>query len=438
MLRKFLCVRTVKTVAQDCLPRKVVSMSLSTLRWTTLVTMLIVMLPGCGYFGGAASDEDSDLTAMDGDKASSVDDAANALSMDSLPDAQALELKLDVGARFPLMKTVETRLTQNDKSGISVNTSRVEMMLSLVVDEVRPDGSKVLTARYHRVQYDQDVAGKRVSYSSERSTEPVPTEALLYSGLANNGFSFRLGPNNKIVELMGFNDFLHRCLRNVPPDQAASVQQQLEAIKSQDGIANFIDESIGLLPYSDDPAHPAVAVKVGMNWDLEARRIDVPIPMVATMKCMLKELNKHSAEITMVGSIKGPPNLVKMFAADGEVSIFVRGGNCTGSCLVDRATGMPMRSEINRSLDMIVETHDGNKIQQNKSTLSTITSFLDQNPRSTQSSERPLQTPARVTQASEKRTTGSEDDADPHVNLLKNAFGERNRPVGPAGSRPKF
>jgi Family of unknown function (DUF6263) len=415
-------------------------MSLATLRRTTLVTMLFVSLSGCGYFGGgAASDDDSDISDLDGNKAGSLDDASDAISMDALPAAGALELKLNVGARFPLLKTVENRLTQNDKSGISINTSRSEMMLSLVVDEVRPDGSKVLTARYHRVHYDQDVAGKRVSYSSERPNEPVPDEALLYAGLANNGFSFRLGPNNKIVELIGFNDFLRRCLRNVPQQHLVKVQQQLEATKSEDGIANFIDESIGLLPYSDNPAHPAVSVKEGMNWDLEARRIDVPIPMVVSMKCMLKELNKHSAEIMLVGTIKAPPDFVRMIAGDAELKILVRGGNCTGSCTVDRVTGLPMRSEIRRNLDMLVATPDGQKIQQNKLTISTITSFLDQNARPASSFERQMGTTEKIFPPSEKTAANSDDQSIQHTNFIKGAFeGDSTRANGPAGSRPRF
>ena len=246
------------------------------------------------------------------------------------------------------------------------------------------------------------------------------------------------------MELIGFNDFLRRCLRNVPQQNMSAVQQQLEATKSEDGIANFIDESIGLLPYSDDPTHPAVAVKEGMNWDLETRRIDVPIPMIVTMKCMLKELNRNTAEITMVGSIKGPPNLVTMIAADGEVKVFVRGGNCTGSCMVDRATGLPTRSQIQRNLDMVVETQDGQRIQQEKVTLSTITSFLEQNQNSKLrspplSAEKQLHTSEKLFQYSEKPTAKSDDLTVQHTNFLKNAFGgDHTRPVGPAGSRPKF
>ena len=368
------------------------TMSFVTLRWMTLATMLFVGLTGCSYFSGAATDDESELTELEnGEKDDSKDGANNEIAMESLPEEGEFELKLSVGDRFPLLKTVEQRLTQTDKSGASVNTSRTEMMLSLVVDEVLMNGRKKLTVHYHRVQYEHDIRGKRVAYSSERPSETVPTEALLYAGLANNGFSFWLGPENKIVELIGFNDFLKRCLRNVPSQHVASVQQQLESTRSEDGIANFIDESIGLLPYSDDPKHTSVAVKVGASWDLEPRRTESPIPMIATMKCVLKEFSGSSAEIIMTGRISGPPNLITMRGSDGDMKVFVRGGHCTGSCQVDRKTGLPTKSQLQRYLEMVMELPDGQRVQQNKETLSTVTSFLDQSQKPASNSDDQVQ-----------------------------------------------
>ena len=362
--------------------------------------MLVLSLSGCGFFGGAAIDEDADLTELEGTRAKLADAE---ISMDALPEEHELELKLKVGDRFPLMKTVEQRLTQKDNAGVNVNTSKTEMMMSLVVDEVQADGRKKLTVRYHRVQYDQDIRGQRISYSSDRSTEPVPTEALLYAGLANNGFAFWLGVNNKIVELIDFNDFLKRCLHSVPPQHIAAVQQQLETMKTEDGIANFIDESIGLLPYSEDPLHPAVAVKEGTSWDLEPRQTEQPIPTRTTMKCTLKDLSTNSAEIVLLGRIAGPGSVVTMRGTDGDMRIFVRGGQCEGTVQVDRQTGLPTRSQMKRYLEMMIEMPDGQRIQQSKETLSTITSFLNQ-------SQKPSAGSDGAVQQTQFQKTGSGDD----------------------------
>ncbi len=355
-------------------------MSLAALRWTTLFTILFMSLSGCGYFRGAASDEDSDLTDLDDiEKAQPLDRETTAAAVQELvPQEGVLELKLKVDDRFPLSKTVEQRLTQTDSNGINVSTSQTEMMLSLVVDEVLPDGRKRMTVHYHRVNYMQDIRGRKVSYSSDRPGEPIPPEALLYAGLANNGFSFWVGPNNKVMEVVGFNDFLRRCLRSVPSHHVAAVQQQLEATKGEDGIANFIDDSIGLLPYSNDPEHPGVAVKEGTRWELEPRRTEAPIPMLVTTECMLKELTASSAEILLTGRINGPPEPVLMRGAGGNMKVLVRGGYCTGTCRVDRKTGLPTQSQLHRELELAMELPDGQTVRQNKVTVSTIKSFLSQ------------------------------------------------------------
>jgi hypothetical protein len=74
---------------------------------------------------------------------------------------------------------------------------------------------------------------------------------------------------------------------------------------------------------------------------------------------------------------------------------------------------------------MVMRTQDGQEIQQTKETVSTITSFLDQNPKSPVNSAKP--------------DSGSDEQALQQTNFLKSAFGtESRRPVGPAGSRPKF
>ncbi len=367
-------------------------MSVKTIRWTTLAAMFFISLGGCSYFQNGGVDDDADLTDMDDvEKAEPSDRIETAMAKESRPAEGQLELKLKVGDQFPLSKTVEQRLTQTDKDGVTVSTSQTDMMLSLIVDKVQPDGRKQMTVRYHRVNYRQDIRGQQITYSSTNQVEPIPPEALLYSGLADNWFSFWVGPNNKVVETVGFNDFLRRCLRNVPAQYVAVVQQQLETTKTEDGIANFIDDSIGLLPYSTDPDHPAVAVKEGSHWDLEPRRTDAPFPMLTTTRCLLKELSPISAEILISGQISGPPAGVTVHSPDGDLKILVKGGHSTGTCRVDRKTGLPTQSQVMRYLELAMQLPDGQRIQQNKETVSTITSFLEQTPQSASNANRRVQ-----------------------------------------------
>lgn len=364
-------------------------MPFSVLRFGLLSLLLFTgSIAGCGYFQKAESDADDEFADFDKDEKS--DDAGDRDSTSKIAKVTEgeLELKLQVGQRFPFQKKIEQRLTQGDGlGGMLVNRSLVEMMMSLVVDEVR-DGNKLLTVRYHRVHYGHNIAGRTVEYNSE-SNEPVPTEALVYSGLKNNGFSFWIGPDNRVVELVGFPEFLQRCVQNVPPMHRDTVMRQLEGTHGEDGLSNFVDDGIGLLPYSDDPRHPAVAVKVGSSWDLKPRRSEGAVPISIVTRCVLKSLTDTSAEIGLLGKISGSSTPVASHEASRNgMQIVIKGGHCAGSCTIDRRTGLPTQSEVNRYLELTVKLPDGKEIPQRKEVLTTTTSFLDQGSRETAAATR--------------------------------------------------
>lgn len=351
-------------------------MPFTAVRLSVLPALLFfVSLPGCNYFQGRTSDADADLAELEDDDTRALDSESKRSEASAEGE---LELKLKVGDRFPLTKRVEQRLTQADGQGrLSVYRSLTEMLLSLSVDEVR-DGNKLLSVRYHRVRYGHNFAGKTVDYSSDSPQQTIPPEALAYAGLHDNSFSFWIGPDNRVLELVGFAEFLQRCVRNVPPQHRQSVMAQLEGTHSEKDLSNFIDDGIGLLPYSNNPNHPAVAVKVGSAWDLKPRTSEGPIPMLVTTRCVLKDLTDSTAEISLIGKIAGDRAPVVVRDGTREMKVFVRGGHCSGTCKIDRRTGLPTNSMINRYLDMTVQMADGSEIQQRKDTLTSISSFLDQ------------------------------------------------------------
>lgn len=345
-------------------------------RSAVLMALLVIVLPGCGYFQSADADVDDETADFDAEEVLDPD-AEEKTAGDSEVVEGELELKLKVGDRFPLVKRIDQRLQQGDgQGGMLTNRSMLEMLLSLVVEEER-DGNKRLSVRYHRIKYGHNIAGRSVEYNSDNAG-PVPTEALVYAGLKDNGFSFWIGPDNRVTELVGFQDFLQRCLRDVPTAFRNQVLRQLEGTQSEDGLANFVDDGIGLLPYSNDPQHPAVAVKVGSTWELKPRRSEGPIPMNVTTRCVLKNLTEKSAEISLVGRIIGTARPVAYNDGARSMQILLKDGHCAGQCTIDRRTGLPTQSEVSRYMEMTVTLPNGVEIPQRKEVLTSITSFLDQ------------------------------------------------------------
>ncbi len=344
------------------------------LRWWCSVCIVGPMLfgtVGCQYlpFGQSSSAKD-DLADLMDDEVPVDDEAAE---LDDTVDASEFALKLAKGRRFPLVKTVEQRITQASPNGTIVGYSKLELALSLVVEELRNEDCR-LSVKYHRVRFAQDLGGQVVAYNSEEPAATIPPEALVYSGLKDNGFSFWLGSDNQVLDLVGFDDFLQRCLRNVPAEQRNAVAQQLQAMRNEDGLANFVDDSIGLLPNAGHGKEGAGHLRVGSTWDVPTRKATQGDNAPAVTRCRLTNLDARTAEIALAGSI-GPASYVDEVR---RMRMQVRGGQTVGNCTVDRETGMPTKSRVERAIDMTAELADGKKIDQRKEVITTITAFLEQ------------------------------------------------------------
>jgi len=173
---------------------------------------LVGLFAGCGYLPGNSADLDGDLDdlALDGDteevlrheKLRGNDREAKPNELAETPPQGDLGLRLKVGDRFPLQKTVEQKLTQPTDQGVSTGHSRLDVLLSLLVEELR-DGHTRMGVRYHRVRYlEQDPEGRTVEYNSTAPPREIPAQARVYAGLVENGFSFWIGPDNRLIELV--------------------------------------------------------------------------------------------------------------------------------------------------------------------------------------------------------------------------------------------
>ncbi len=302
---------------------------------------------------------------------------------------EVLELNLAVNQRFPMIKTVEQTLSQASAAGVVQSKSKLELILALTVEELQEDGRKRLRVQYSGVKYSHDIAGDKVSFDSNRSSGPAPPEVQAYQGLVQNGFSFWIGPDNKIIELVGFDQFMQRCLQNTPVSQRETVLAKISETSGDDGVANFIDDSIGLLPYNINKEHQGGAVRVGESWT-KTRRLTQPIPMVLKTEYTLRELNDKIARINIAGDIAASKISSPINQHGKSVQLFIRGGKSFGSCLLDRQTGLPLESRIERFLETTVKLESGKQFEQQKQIVTTIRAFPHQE-------ERPLGPSAKIT-----------------------------------------
>ena len=99
--------------------------------------------------------------------------------------------------------------------------------------------------------------------------------------------------------------------------------------------------------------------------------------MTTITRCVLKELSTNSAEVLLTGRISGSPNPMTIQDSEVDMKVLVKGGHSTGTCRFDRKTGFPTDSRIQRSVELVVELPDGQKIQQIKESRSSFTAITD-------------------------------------------------------------
>lgn len=332
---------------------------------------------GCGWFSSSDEELADEVVSEPEVKTADVTESSSAETMPKQP----LTLNLKVGDRFPLVKTVVHQLSQPAGEGWVTSRSNLVMKLSLTVEELRPiqdiqgqqvprSGQKRLQVRYHRVRFSQQIPGQPpLDYDSDAPRLPLPLEVQGYHGLKDNGFQFWLSADNQILDILGFNEFLERCLKDVAPNRRQQVRGILAATSGADGIANFVDDSIGLLP-----TH---AVRVGDSWT-KSRQILQPVPMHCSMRYALRSISPNLAEVDISGKVAPSATYGPSDQPNKDVQLSILKGDSYGYCTIDRRTGLPTRSSVRQSLQMRVHLPDGSEFDQQKMTETTLEYFPEQ------------------------------------------------------------
>ncbi|QDU37303.1 hypothetical protein Mal4_16130 [Maioricimonas rarisocia] len=346
--------------------------------------LLVTGLSGCGFFGSSEDEAEIELpewlteeTPAAGPDASAVQPAAaqSAAAMSAVPAVPTappqsrarLELKLHPGDRFPLRKVVSQELTQAALNGTpQVSRSQLDLLLAITVKEVTADRTH-LGITYDRVRFTQDIGGERIEYDSANPPQQIPPVLQAYHGMVRDGFSFWIGQDNRIVEIVGFQQFLERCLANVPVDRRQQVLLAMEAGTGEKGISDFIDNTIGLLPYNTETSP-------GDTWR-RPRRISRPVPMELNTNYTLTELNDQFAVVQIEGTIAPSTTLGHGADTNPNVRITVKGGSATGQCTLFRDTGLPRESRVTRTVDMKVTMASGIEFDQHKRTETVIEAY---------------------------------------------------------------
>ena len=210
-----------------------------------------------------------------------------------------------------------------------------------------------------------------MEFDSDNPPAQISEAVSAYAAMKGNGFSFWIGSDNRIVSVEGFKEFLEGCLRNVPEHHRANVMQFIEAGAGEGGISNFVDNSIGLLPYGNH-------TEVGEEWQREDH-VGKPVPLHVRSKYTLKELTHDYAVVDIHGVIDPSTSVHALDRTQGGARVSVMGGTVTGACTLYRESGLPKESRVVRAMDMVVQLSSGPQFRQSKTIVTTIESYPSSN-----------------------------------------------------------
>lgn len=241
----------------------------------------------------------------------------------------------------------------------------------MTVEEATADRAR-FTVRYHRVRLAREMAGESFDYDSGSSTTAPPPAVLAYAGMINDGFSFWLTADGHVGEAVGFSEFLQRCAGRTAPESRQQVLAQLAQFQTGQGVASFVDDSIGMLPAEVDGTRSSAGLRIGSAWQLAPRQYQSPAPMTEQAHCLIKQLTPEVAEVSLFGKITPGP---ATGPTPGATSVAIREGHATGQCLFDRRTGLPTKSHIERRISMLVTLPDGTQVAQEKEVVTALAAF---------------------------------------------------------------
>ena len=263
------------------------------------------------------------------------------------PQSSALLPGLSEPTVHSLVKRVTQTLSQSSADGLETSQAQLAAWFDVRV-ELIGGGDSSYRVSYHRITYSHKLPGESLSYDSSSRTTAPPISLGHLADLSRSGFAFRTTGGGTALELT-----------EVP---ATVYGGDLKG----PAAAEFIADQIGLVLLGRGPGQAPTAPAP------RTRHIETPVPMDFSTRYSIKGTGQGTITLDMLGSVSSRPETTRVQLVGGAASVKLGGGHAFGEMTVDLASGVPLRADWNRYIEISLKTDLDERIEQRKHEVITI------------------------------------------------------------------
>jgi hypothetical protein len=200
------------------------------------------------------------------------------------PQSIQMRLNLEQGEIYQIQMVNKQEITQLIEGKAEVMHQTLGLGYTYEITEVQSNGNYWITVLYNWALYEQQTSLGEISYDSSDPPDVVPPEALGYKALLGNGFSIRVTPRGRIIEVLGLEEMQSNMIDEMGITDEAMRQEMEQVLQDLYSIEAMKDQ-LKFLPF-EYPEHP---IQVGEPWS-DSSEITVMVPLRIENTYTLREV----------------------------------------------------------------------------------------------------------------------------------------------------
>jgi len=250
-------------------------------------------------------------------------------------------LHLQKGKKYFVKTITDQQITQTITGQEQNMEQTTGMGMDFDITDVNDKGDVWIRYTYRWVNFRQKGPMGEVVYDSSQKDVNVPPAAQWFAALLNEGFSVKLTPHGKAVQVEGLDKIRNNISQKVPAGpMRENMLKSMEQFLSEEAMKKFVESCSAMYPERE--------VGVGDSWT-KIISMSVGFPMTIANKYMLKDRKDGVSVLDVTSEIKSDPNAKPMEMGPMKMKYELTGTQ-QGQVRMNEMTGLLLTSKIEQQV----------------------------------------------------------------------------------------